>query len=373
VAVAAKLGAVAINNSYGGPESDPDSVASYNFYNQPGTAVVASSGDDGYLKTPNDTGVVMQEIAFPAASPYVISVGGTSLAMSASTRGWAETTWNGAGSGCSKSQTKPTWQKDPACTKRMVADISATANPAPRAGGVATYNSSANGWSVIGGTSVAAPIISGILALFNVTDPAWPYAHPASFFDVVGGSNGACGGTYPCTALAGFDGPTGLGTPNGALFNAPAVDGGSGPGAGGNGGGGGGGAGGTGPAAGASGAAGTAGTAGAGGGGGAGGATGTGGAPSGAGGSATTGTGTAGSAGSTTSGPSTSTGSATTGAGGSGKGTVTNVTPEETKGCSCRIGQAPKTSTTNLAGLLVIGLGSLVTLRRRSRSSRARS
>src|SRR2546423_4770003 len=125
VALAKTLGAIAVNNSYGGPESDPDSVASFNYYNQPGMLVVASSGDDGYLRTPNDQMQVLQEIAFPAASPFVMSVGGTSLRTAAGTRGWAETAWNGAGSGCSKTQTKPTWQKDPGCTKRFVADVSA--------------------------------------------------------------------------------------------------------------------------------------------------------------------------------------------------------------------------------------------------------
>ena len=42
-----------------------------------------------------------------------------------------------------------------------------------------------------------------------------PYAHTGALNDVVGGSNGSCGGSYLCTAVGGFDGPTGLGTPNG--------------------------------------------------------------------------------------------------------------------------------------------------------------
>ena len=90
---------------------DPDSVASFNFYTQPGTAVVASSGDSGYLRTPNDQGTIIQEIAFPAANPTVVAVGGTTLRASTSTRGWAETAWRGAGSGCSKTQTKPIPQR----------------------------------------------------------------------------------------------------------------------------------------------------------------------------------------------------------------------------------------------------------------------
>ena len=53
---------------------------------------------------------------------------------------------------------------------------------------------------------------------------AYPYAHAASLHDVTSGTNGACGGLYLCTALAGYDGPTGLGTPNGvaAFTSAPA-------------------------------------------------------------------------------------------------------------------------------------------------------
>src|SRR5262249_50952428 len=138
VALAHQLGAISVNNSYGGPESDPDSVMSFDFYNQPGTLVVASSGDDGWLATRNDAMMLLSEIAFPAASPFVLSVGGTTLTRSTTAaRGWTEAAWSGAGSGCSKSQTKPTWQSDPGCAKRMVADVAAVGDPRT---GVAYYN-----------------------------------------------------------------------------------------------------------------------------------------------------------------------------------------------------------------------------------------
>ena len=49
----------------------------------------------------------------------------------------------------------------------------------------------------------------------SLTYGSFPYAHASSLFDVTSGSNGSCSGSYLCTAKAGFDGPTGLGTPNG--------------------------------------------------------------------------------------------------------------------------------------------------------------
>jgi hypothetical protein len=49
----------------------------------------------------------------------------------------------------------------------------------------------------------------------SVVYGSFPYSHLSSLFDVTSGSNGSCGGTYLCTAVAGFDGPTGNGTPNG--------------------------------------------------------------------------------------------------------------------------------------------------------------
>src|SRR5207237_2726642 len=76
------------------------------------------------------------------------------------------------------------------------------------------------GWGVVGGTSASAPIIGSVYALAgnasSVTYGSYPYSHTAGLFDVTSGSNGSCGGTYLCTGVAGYDGPTGLGTPNGA-------------------------------------------------------------------------------------------------------------------------------------------------------------
>jgi hypothetical protein len=70
---------------------------------------------------------------------------------------------------------------------------------------------------VFGGASVSAPIDAGVYALAGnpVTGGSFPYSHTSALFDVTSGSNGSCGGSYLCTANAGYDGPTGLGPPNG--------------------------------------------------------------------------------------------------------------------------------------------------------------
>lgn len=198
---AARLGAHVISNSYGGGESGSASYEAA--YNHAGVAITVSSGDSGY------------GVQFPASSPHVVAVGGTTLSLSG---GRTETAWPGAGSGCSGIYAKPAWQTDPLCTNRMVADVSAVADPAT---GVAVYGPGSrlrSAWLVFGGTSVAAPLIAGIYGVNGgaVNYGSDPYAHPGSLNDVTAGSNGSCGGTYFCTSGAGFDGPTGLGTPNGA-------------------------------------------------------------------------------------------------------------------------------------------------------------
>jgi hypothetical protein len=68
---------------------------------------------------------------------------------------------------------------------------------------------------VFGGTSASAPIIAGAYALGAGTSPRSPYDHSGALHDVTSGSNGSCSVAYLCTAGTGFDGPTGLGTPNG--------------------------------------------------------------------------------------------------------------------------------------------------------------
>jgi subtilase family serine protease len=202
---AAQPGVVAISNSYGGSEFSQETQAAYNgHYNHPAQAVTVSSGDAGY------------GAEFPAASQFVTAVGGTSLRRATNARGWTETAWSGAGSGCSAYVPKPSWQKDTGCARRTLSDVSAVADPAT---GVSVYDSTkyqgASGWMVFGGTSASAPIIAAVFARGGHTAPSTPYGAASALFDVTSGSNGSCGGSYLCTAAAGYDGPTGLGTPNG--------------------------------------------------------------------------------------------------------------------------------------------------------------
>ena len=110
---------------------------------------------------------------------------------------------------------KPAWQTDTDCNMRTVADISADASPGS---GAAVYDTfGQGGWIVVGGTSESSPIIAGVFGLAGdqVTYAKRLYQNPGKLFDVTSGSNGSCGGSYMCTAGPGFDGPTGLGTPNG--------------------------------------------------------------------------------------------------------------------------------------------------------------
>jgi subtilase family serine protease len=204
VNTAAAMGAHVISNSYGGGESGSSTYEPY--YNYPGVAVTVSSGDSGY------------GVQFPASSPHVTAVGGTSLVQASTARGWSETAWTGAGSGCSSMYSKPTWQTDPGCSRRTVADVSAVADPNT---GVAVYAPGRLGksqWLVFGGTSVAAPLIGGIYGVNGgaVNYGSDPYKRVSALYDVTSGSNGSCGGSYLCTAEVGYDGPTGLGTPKGS-------------------------------------------------------------------------------------------------------------------------------------------------------------
>jgi hypothetical protein len=213
VDTAVSLGAVAVSNSYGAPESAGE-TGEDTHYNHPGVAITASTGDLGYA----------DGVEYPAAAPYVMSVGGTTLQHAVNARGWTETVWSGAGSGCSGYEPKPYWQTDASCTHKTTADISAVADPAT---GVAVYDPTYHGWAVYGGTSVAAPIIAAATILAGQPAPgSYPsrrlYDNAAGLWDVTAGSNGSCG-NYLCQGAVGYDGPTGLGTPNGISALVPDV------------------------------------------------------------------------------------------------------------------------------------------------------
>ena len=194
---AAHAGVVAISNSYSGGNQGNQSA-----YNHPGIAITASTGDSGF-----DPG------AYPASDTHVVAVGGTSVFRDGSSRGYSETAWNGAGSGCG-GNAKPKWQNraNTTCSSKASSDVSAAADPSY--GGLNIYF---GGWIQVGGTSESSPIIAAVYALSGNTKkyPAKiPYKNSSQLYDITSGSNGGCG-TPVCTARVGWDGPTGVGTPHG--------------------------------------------------------------------------------------------------------------------------------------------------------------
>jgi 3D (Asp-Asp-Asp) domain-containing protein len=233
---AADLGAQVVTIGATQPETDNEATFDSAYFEHPGMAIIAAAGDGGFSTS---------GMNYPAASPYVTAVGGTTLTPAgtgtcttvlAGTRGWCEQAWNDASgattSACSLYETEPSWQKadlpaaDTGCgSLRTVTDVSADADPAT---GIAVYDSSESGWQAAGsagsgGTSVAAAIVAGTYALAGApasgTYPAsFPYAHPTGLNDIATGSNTnatnpTCSPAYLCTAGTGYDGPTGLGSP----------------------------------------------------------------------------------------------------------------------------------------------------------------
>ena len=208
------LNASVISNSYGGSEFSGEAAYDSHF-NYSGIAFTFSSGDSGY------------GAQYPAASQYVTAVGGTTLNINKTDNSYInEAVWSGTGSGCSSYESKPVLQKDIGCSKRTVADVSADADPNT---GAAIYDSvlylGQRGWFEVGGTSLSSPLIAGVYALSGgvstgIQGNSIPYTqgNSTNLHDITSGNNGNCGVTYPylCTAEVGYDGPTGLGTPNGS-------------------------------------------------------------------------------------------------------------------------------------------------------------
>jgi subtilase family serine protease len=175
-----------------------------------GVAYVAGSGDIGY----NANGP-------PEALGNVISVGGTLLSKTGS--GYSETVWDGSGGGCATGNEKPAWQHDPDCTSRTDADVSAVAWD------VAEYDTyDEGGWFTVGGTSVATPLTSGIVALAGNAGTShagrkfWTMKMAERnrvLHYISNGNDGNCGGEYLCTAgtkqFGTYSGPSGWGTPDG--------------------------------------------------------------------------------------------------------------------------------------------------------------
>jgi hypothetical protein len=177
----------------------PEETSEDAYFNHPGIPITAAAGD------------MASHRYYPAVSPGVIAVGGTVLNEAENARGWTEKVWGQSGGGCSLYESKPAWQTDWSCAKRMDNDVAADAEL-----GISIYD---KGWTSRGGTSAAAPIVAGILAhasgAVRKMGAEGFYRH--ELFDVTSGSTGTCENTYLCVAGLGYDGPTGWGTPNGPL------------------------------------------------------------------------------------------------------------------------------------------------------------
>ncbi|GHO83949.1 hypothetical protein KSZ_19550 [Dictyobacter formicarum] len=198
-------GLKAINMSYGFDGTGKQFAALYN--NNPNhVALFGASGDDGY-----------GQITPPSIYPGVIAVGGTVV------NGTTETAWDGSGGGLSNMYAEPAYQQKYGIPQanglRGNPDVSAVAGTP-----VATYE--LGKWQQETGTSVAAPIWTGIAALVNkpiTNDLLYGLAksQPNSFKDITSGTNGRCG--FYCTARPGYDYVTGLGSPKNFVANVNAL------------------------------------------------------------------------------------------------------------------------------------------------------
>ncbi len=231
VKLANAMGAGAVSMSFGGSEGtwtsqvDPAFAAS-------GMTYLAATGDSG------------SAVSWPAVSPNVIAVGGTSLSYSGS-GSRSESTWSRTGGGISAYTATPAYQsiKVPGMgtmPRRAVADVAFNADPSTgQFVAVMTPGSSVVNWLSAGGTSLSTPQWAGLVAIANAmrvqankplmgashallyTQIATvPGAYAAAFADVAVGANGTCA---TCAAKSGYDIPTGLGTPNVTAFLSSAL------------------------------------------------------------------------------------------------------------------------------------------------------
>jgi subtilase family serine protease len=200
---------VSVSMSWGGAEFSDELSYDSHFVSKYGAAFFASSGDDG------------AGVSWPAVSPLVVGVGGTSLELLAGGTLVSESAWSGSGGGVSAYETQPDYQKTYAVPKakgmRAVPDVSYDADPASGYAVYRTTGKSKNGWYTVGGTSAGAPQWAAIYALGHSATPGVMYADKASsgtlkfFRDIASGSNGTC--KYYCDARKRYDYVTGLGSP----------------------------------------------------------------------------------------------------------------------------------------------------------------
>ena len=208
---AVALGAKVVSTSWGSNEYSTEASQDV-YFDHFGVPITNSSGDGSY----------QAGVQYPSASPDVTSVGGTELTPdSGNARGWDEAAWvvsghnpptQGSGSGCSGYEAKPLWQTDSGCSNRTTADVSAVASD------VIGYHAGSFYYEF--GTSISSPIIAGVYALADdssgtAVPASLAYANSSDLNDITSGSEGTCSPSYLCNAGPGYDGPTGLGTPDG--------------------------------------------------------------------------------------------------------------------------------------------------------------
>ena len=205
---ASRKDAVAISMSWGGAEFSDETTLDTHFKSISNAIFFASSGDNGAGAN------------WPAASPSVVSVGGTSLTLTAGGTLASETAWSGSGGGVSAYEAEPAFQKTFSIPKsnnmRAIPDVSYSADPKT---GFAIYHSTGTkgSWYVVGGTSAGAPQWAAIESLGLSVTSQKLYGDKSSssstsyFRDITSGSNGNC--TYYCDARKHYDYVTGLGSP----------------------------------------------------------------------------------------------------------------------------------------------------------------
>jgi subtilase family serine protease len=213
-------GAQYISGSYGGTEAIADLALESTYYAPAATkaALFVATGDKGFAGGRS----------YPATSPSVIAVGGTTLTPTTTAiSGFNETSWSGSGDGCSAYFTKVTLQSVALCgAARTVADVSADAGYAINICNSGIGSATTTCWSTVGGTSAATPIVASMYALANGTSgvvtstnasspvQATLYTRPDALTDIYkGADNGSCGSI--CDPAQGFDGVTGVGSPHG--------------------------------------------------------------------------------------------------------------------------------------------------------------
>jgi hypothetical protein len=187
VNAATGAGATVINASFGANESPWQTNLESAFEPAP-VKVVAAAGDSA------------GQVLFPADATNVIAVAGTTLNVSGTTM--SQSLWQNSGGGCSRVFAAPPYQPG-WCTNRSIADVAGIADPNT---GLAFYDSGMGGWGIIGGTSVAAPVITAMLAMSGdavAGSGAQPlYRTPGQYMQV--GGAGTIAGLGLPIALAAF-------------------------------------------------------------------------------------------------------------------------------------------------------------------------